>query len=219
MYDIIIVGAGGFGREVYLWAKDAFPTNEFKIKGFISANPKALDGLDIDVGILGNDNTYQVQEKDRFLFAIGKIAAKKRIITNLQNKGVKFLTLIHPTAIVADTAEIGEGVIICPFVTVTDHAQIGDFVKMNCYSFCGHNAKIGKYSILCPYAVVNGYAILEDEVFLSTHATVAPYRKVGFRSKISANSAAMYNIPAHTLVYGVPGNNQLLVKREPVYEE
>ena len=42
MYNIIIVGAGGFGREVYLWTKDSFPDDKYKIKGFLDDNLRAL---------------------------------------------------------------------------------------------------------------------------------------------------------------------------------
>ena len=195
MDNIIIIGAGGFGREVYYWAKDTFSNQEFHIKGFLSNNPRHLDNFDIDVPILEDATTYKIEEKDRFIFAIGDIDAKKRIVTNMKNQGAKFITLIHPTAVVAKSAHIGEGVI-----------------TMNFYSSCGHDAKVGKYCILSPYATLNGFTILEDEVFLGTHATVIARKKVGYRSKVSANSVAMYDVPPHTLVYGVPGKNQTIFK-------
>ncbi len=205
MYNIIIVGAGGFGREVYLWAKDSFSQDQYKIKGFLDDNQRILDNYDMDVGIIGSLDNYEIKNKDRFLFAIGDIETKKRIVINLKKKGAQFLTLIHPTAIVANTAKIGEGIIICPFVSVSDHAQLGDFVMMNLYSTCGHDVKIGKYSILSPYAILNGFVTLEDEVFLGTHSTVIPYKKVGYKSKISANSVVMRDVAANKIVFGVPG--------------
>jgi len=205
MYDIIIVGAGGFGREVYLWTKDSFPDDQYKIKGFLDDNPRILDNYDMDVGIIGDLNSYEIKNQDRFLFAIGDIDVKKRLVARLKKKGAKFLTLIHPTAIVANTAKIGQGVIICPFVTVSDHVQLGDFIIMNIYSSCGHDAKVGNYCILSPYATINGFVILEDEVFLGTHAAVIPYKKVGYKSKISANSVVMRDVAANKIVFGVPG--------------
>ena len=212
MDNIIIIGAGGFGREVYCWAKDTFSNQEFQIKGFLSNNPRDLDNFDMDVPILEDATTYKIEEKDRFIFAIGDIDAKKRIVTNMKNQGAKFITLIHPTAVVAKSAHIGEGVIICPFALVSSHVELQDFVTINFYSSCGHDAKVGKYCILSPYATLNGFTILEDEVFLGTHATVTARKKVGYRSKVSANSVAMYDVPPHTLVYGVPGKNQTIFK-------
>jgi acyl-[acyl carrier protein]--UDP-N-acetylglucosamine O-acyltransferase len=76
---------------------------------------------------------------------------------------------------------------------------------MNLYSTCGHDVKIGKYCILSPYAILNGFVTLEDEVFLGTHSTVIPYKKVGYKSKISANSVVMRDVAANKIVFGVPG--------------
>ena len=205
MYNIIIVGAGGFGREVYLWAKDSFSKDQYRIKGFLNDNPRILNNYNMDIGIIGDLDGYEIKKQDRFVFAIGDIDVKKHLVAKLKEKGAKFLTLIHPTAIVANTAKIGQGVIICPFVTVSDYVQLGDFVMMNIYSSCGHDAKVGDYCILSPYATLNGFVILEDEVFLGTHSTIIPYKKIGYKSKISANSVVMRDVPPNKIVFGVPG--------------
>ena len=210
MHDIIIIGAGGFGREVYNWAKESFPSKNFKIKGFLSKNPSDLDNFNIGVRILGEESTYDIKEKDRFIIAIGDIDTKKLVVANLKKKGAQFLTLIHPTAIISSTAKIGTGAIICPFALVSDHAVLDDFVLMNFYSSCGHDAKVGKYCVLSPYATINGFGILEDEVFLGTHSTVTPNKKIGYRAKISANSVAMHDVSARSLVFGVPGKHKII---------
>ena len=204
-YNIIIVGAGGFGREVYLWAKDSFSQDQYKIKGFLDDNPRILDNYDMNVGIIGNLNSHEIKNQDRFIFAIGDIDIKKRLIIKMKKRGAKFLTLIHPTAIMANTTKIGEGVIICPFCLVSDNVLLEDFVMLNIYSSCGHDAKVGSYCILSPYATLNGFVILEDEVFLGTHTTVTPYKRVGYKSKISANSVVMRDVPPNKIVFGVPG--------------
>ena len=205
MYNIVIVGAGGFGREIYILAKDTFPNIKYKIKGFLDDNLRVLDDYSMDIRVISNIDSYVVEEQDRFLIAIGNVDMKKNIITKLKVKGAQFLTLIHPTAIVVNTAKIGKGVIIYPYVIVSDCVQLGDFVLMNSYSSCGHDVKVGKYCILSPHATLNGFVILEDEVFLGTHTTVIPGKRVGYRSKISANSVVMRNVPPNKMVFGVPG--------------
>ena len=204
-YNIIIVGAGGFGREVYLWAKNLFSKDQYKIKGFLDDNNRALDNFNLGIGIIGSIDGYIPEEKDRFLIAIGNVKIKKFIIKKMIEKKVKFLKLIHPTAIVVDTAKIGDGVIICPFCLVSDNVRLDDFVMMNIYSSCGHDARVGKYCILSPYATLNGFVILENEVFLGTHSTVIPGKRVGYKSKVSANSVVMRNVPPNKIVIGVPG--------------
>jgi sugar O-acyltransferase (sialic acid O-acetyltransferase NeuD family) len=205
MYNIIIVGAGGFAREIYYWADDTFSKENYKIKGFLSYNQKDLEEFNVKSDIIGNDDNYKIEKNDLFIIAIGDIDIKKRAVNRLKKRGAKFLSLIHPTALIVPTAKIGEGVIICPYCLISDNVQLDDFVMMNFYSSCGHNAKIGKYSILSPYSTVNGFVILENEVFLGTHSTVISGKKVGYRTKISANSVVMRNISKNKIVFGVPG--------------
>jgi len=205
MYDILIVGAGGFGREVYLWAKDSFSEEQYKIKGFLDDNSKALDGYNVEIGVVGSIDKYEIKEKDRFIIGIGTLAIKKQIVEKLIVRGAKFINLIHPTAVIADTAVIGRGNVIAPFVLISNCAKLNDFVVLNVYSSCGHDTRIGKYCTLSPYAAATGFVILENEVFLGTHATVIPGKKVGYQSKISANSVVMRDVPPNKMVFGVPG--------------
>lgn len=207
MLDVVIIGAGGFGREVYQWAKAALPKDQYRIKGFVSCNPGDLDGFGLEVGMVGDDVNYVPQENERFLLAIGSVATRKIMAERFKAKGARFLTLIHPTAVVAETATLGEGVVLCPFTLVSDHAKLGDFVVLNNYASCGHDVQVGDHCVLSPYSTLNGFAILEDDVFLGTHATVTGKRKVGTGSQISANSVAMYSVPEYHLVVGVPGKS------------
>ncbi len=205
MYNIIIVGAGGCAREIYYWANDTFSKENYKIKGFLSYNQKDLEGYNVKVDIIGNDDNYKIEKNDRFIIAIGDIDIKKRAVNRLKKRGAKFISLIHPTALIIPTAKIGEGVVICPHCLISDNAQLGDFVFVNTYSSCGHDVQVGKYCILSPYVALNGFVKLENEVFVGTHATVIPYKKVGFQAKISANSVVMRNVPSKCIVFGVPG--------------
>jgi sugar O-acyltransferase (sialic acid O-acetyltransferase NeuD family) len=212
MHDVIIVGAGGFGREVYLWAKSSLPADQYRIKGFYAKDRKELDGFDIPAKILGDEDSREIGEHDRFLLAIGTIEIKKRIAGKLKQRGAKFLSLVHHTAVVAPNAKLGEGVILCPFTTITDSVVLGDFVMMNLYASCGHDVKVGNHCILCPYATVNGFAVLEDDVFLGSHSTVTAHRRIGRGARICANSVALRDVPAGNFHYGVPG------KSEPLFE-
>jgi len=214
MYKIIIVGAGGFAREVYSWANDAFSKKNYKIKGFLSYNQKDLDGFNVKVGVLGNDDNYKIDKNDLFIIAIGNIDIKKRAVKKLKKRGAKFISLIHPTSLIIPTAKIGEGVVICPYCLISDNVQLDDFVMMNTYASCGHDVKVGKYSILSPYVALNGFVKLENEVFVGTHATVIAYKKVGFKSKISANSVVIKDVLANRTVIGVPGKAIQMVWEE-----
>jgi Acetyltransferase (isoleucine patch superfamily) len=207
MLNIIIVGAGGCGREVYEMACAAFSSAEYQIKGFLSDDVHILDDMNVAVPIIDTIRDYQPAENDRFLLAIGDVQGRKKVALDLQERGAKFLTLVHPTAVISASAELGEGVIVYPFVFISCQVKLADFVMMNAYSGCGHDAVVGAFSVLCPYATVLGWARLDEDVFLSTHTMVAPKKHVGKGAVVSANSSVLRNVPVDGFVCGVPGKN------------
>ena len=205
MLDIVIVGAGGFGREVACLLDTFLPNQPFRIKGFLGKDTGTDTDCELPAELLGDPMSYQPARSDRLVLAIGLMAARSTVMPTLQEKGGQFLTLTHPTAYVAPTAELGEGVLVYPFATVSNNAKLADGVKLNYYASVGHDTKLGEYCLLAPYATMNGFATLEPEVYLSTHSTVAPGVTIGRRSKLSANSAAMNDVGSNSIVFGVPG--------------
>lgn len=202
---VLIVGAGGFGREVLQWARDAWPNACDRFTGFLSADAGILDGLDCGLGIVGSPETHHPMAGDMYLLAIGVPYARRQVAESLIARGAEFLTLIHPTAMVATSAQIGEGSIICPYSLVSDSARLGRFVAMNYHTSLGHDASAGDFSVLSPCATLGGNAHIEEDVFLGLHASVGPGKTVGARSKVSANSCVLANAPSDSIVFGVPG--------------
>lgn len=197
---IIIVGAGGFAREVYQWVSVLSPYEE--VKGFLSPNPKDLEGFDMPP-ILGDEDTYEIQEDDKFILGIGTIPLKKKVVAKLKERGAEFMSFVHPMATVSRNSKIGEGVVVCPYATVTESVTIGDFAMLNIYSSAGHDAKIGDNCILSPYATLNGFAVLENDVFMATHTVVTGSKRVGKGSIIGANSVVLHDVPENSKVIGV----------------
>ncbi len=202
---IVIVGAGGFGREVLQWAREAWPDQAALISGFLSDDPRRLDGFSTGVQILSAVADYLPAAGDYLILGIGVPYSRCRVAEQLAACTGRFLTLVHPHAIVAATAEIGEGSIICPFAVISDSARLGRCVLVNYHASLGHDSAAGDYAVLSPYASLGGGASIKEEVFLGLHASVGPGVTVGQKSKVSANSCALAATPPHSLVYGVPG--------------
>lgn len=209
---IIIVGAGGFGREVLQWACDAWPERASRIAGFLSAERDRLDQHACRLEIIGDPGSYVPQPGDALLLAIGIPGIRRNVAESLRSRGAEFLTLLHPTAIVASTATIGEGSVICPYAIVSDAARVGDFVLMNYHSSLGHDASAGDHAVLSPYATLGGNAHIGEDVFMGLHASVGPGRKIGAGSKVSANSCALSDAPPDSIVYGAPGRVGPLIR-------
>ena len=202
---ILIVGAGGFGREVLQWARDAWPAQAGLIAGFLSADADRLHASGCNLPILADPTVYIPQPGDGLVLAIGIIEIRRRVAESLASRGGEFLTLIHPTAIVAPTAMIGAGSIVCPYSILSDSANIGRCVLLNYHASLGHDASAGDHAVLSPYASLGGHAHIAEDVFMGLHASVGPGKRVGARSKISANSCALCDVPADSIIFGVPG--------------
>ena len=173
--------------------------------GFLSDDPRRLDGFATGLEILGTARDYKPLAGDYCLLGIGVAYARRTVAQSLRSRGAKFVTLVHPWALVAESSQIGEGSIVCPGAIVSDSAALGACVLVNYQSSVGHDASAGDYTVLSPYATLGGNAMVGEDVFLGLHASVGPGRKVGARSKVSANSCVLSDTPADSIIYGVPG--------------
>lgn len=195
------MGAGGFGREVLQWARDAWPDHAGKIVGFLSDDPARA----VSLPIFGDPAAFVPQPGDAFLLAIGIPSTRRIVAETMLRRGAWFLTLVHPTAIVSPTASVGLGSILCPYAIVTDAARLGRFTLMNYHSSLAHDTSAGDYAVLSPYATLGGESSIAEDVFLGLHASVGPGKRVGARSKVSAHSACLCDAPQDVIVFGVPG--------------
>jgi len=208
---ILIVGAGGFGREVLLWARDAWPAHAAKIAGFLSADADRLNGHAESLPVIADPTAFEPSPGDVLLLAIGIPQTRRHVAESLLARGAEFVTLVHPTAIVAPKARVGAGSIVCPYAIVSDSASLGRFALLNYHASLGHDASVGDFAVLSPYATLGGNARVGVDVFMGMHATVGPSQSVGARSKISAHSCALADVPADSIVYGVPGRISRLI--------
>ena len=214
---IIIVGAGGFGREVLQWARHAWPEHVHKLAGFVSADPTKLDGHAPTLPILGSPNDFEPQPTDGLVLGIGIPRVRRVVAEHLEARGGRFLTLIHPTAIVADTAVIGPGSVICPYAVVSDAVRLERCVLVNYHASLGHDAKAGDFTVLSPYATLGGEAAIGADVFMALHSTVGPAVRIGSDSAVAANSCALEDVGSQKLTFGVPGRAapRILVDNTP----
>lgn len=201
MRRIVIVGAGGFGRELYYWMKSSLKKDE-SIVGFLSNAAEDLAAYPKLPPYLGTVEQYQPDAQDEFIIAIGDIEARKRITAILKEKKAKFYTFVHPSSVITETVSLGEGCIVGPLCVVSNEAIIGEQVVLNTHCVIGHDVKIGAFSVLSPMAGVMGGVELSDEVFMGASAVVAPRLKVGKGAKISSGISIFRDVADYTLMLG-----------------
>jgi len=207
--ELIIVTAGGFGREVHDYATDA----GFAVRGFLhdlAAYPGSLDGLGIDHLVLGPIDAHEIDPGAEYAIGLGDLAPRLAVADALLARGARLATVIHPSAFVSPSARLGAGVVIAPFAFIGPHAEVGDLTLVNTHASVAHDARTGRCCILAPYAAMNGRAVLGDGAFLGTHAVVTPRRTVGAGASVSAGSVAVRDVPAGQVAIGNPARSLMV---------
>jgi sugar O-acyltransferase (sialic acid O-acetyltransferase NeuD family) len=202
---ILIVGAGGFGREVYFWMLQHPDCGRvWEIGGFLDDNPHALDGFDFPAGIVGSVKEYSPAADDLLVCGIGRAKPRRPVCEMLKAKGARFMTFVHPSAIIGGKVELGEGVFICPGVVISCCIKIGEFVMLNLGTTVGHDATIGAYSTLSAHCDVTGYCSVGETVFMGSRASLIPGSKVGDNTIIGAGAVVIRPVKPGTTVIGNP---------------
>lgn len=205
MKQVYIIGAGGFGREVFEWMNDVLTDpNEHQFVGFLDDNLKALDGFDIEASVVGTIKSYSVKEGDLLICAIGDPASKKAICKPLLEAGAQFLSLIHPSARVGRRCVIGQGVVIAPKVILTCDVKVGTLAMINIMSTAGHDVSIGAWSTVSAHCDLTGGVQLGEVVFMGSGARVIPKKTVGTSAVIGAGSVVIRAVLENETVFGNP---------------
>ena len=205
MKKLLIIGARGFGREIYNTATGAIGYGtDFQIKGFLDDKVDALDGYPNYPPIIDSVEHYQPQNDDVFICALGDVNYKKKYVDIIESKSGAFISLIHKTALIHKNTVIEAGCIIGYYANVSCDVKIGKYVTIQPFSEIGHDAVIGDFCHLNTYSFMGGYAKLGKMVTVHTGAKVLPHFEVGSNTVVGAGSVITRNIPSDVTTFIQP---------------
>jgi sugar O-acyltransferase (sialic acid O-acetyltransferase NeuD family) len=209
--NIVIVGAGGSGREIYGLLRDiqVLNPNLWNFKGFVAEDlPDYNIFSQLREKYLGPPMTLaqNIPESKNwgFVCGLGNSISRKFVETLLQNAGMELVTLVHPSAQIGKNVSIGEGSIISANSILSTNIKIGKSVQINFNCIIAHDVVIGDYATLGQSVNLTGGVTLEENVTVHTKACVLPNITIGEKSTVGAGSVVTKNIPKNVTAYGVP---------------
>lgn len=207
MNKIIIIGAGGFGREVkFLIDRINQQEMTFDILGFVDDNTD-LDKTINGIPYLGTvEKVVEFQEVVNVVLGIGIPDIKKKIINRLKsNPNLRFPTIIDPSAIVGkDNVKIGQGTVICAGVVITCDITIDEFVTLNLQCTVGHDTKIGRFASFMPSVNISGEVVIEESVYVGTGSKIINQLEIGKQTTVGAGAVVAKSLPPNCTAVGIP---------------
>ena len=202
---LIIIGAGGFGREVLAWAEQSVQVGrEWEIKGFIDDNLDALHDRPSPGKLLGRIADHQPAGDEVFICAIGVPAVKRKCYELMAARGGRFARLTHRSAVLGHEVELGDGVILCPNAVVSANNRLGRGVVVNLNSTVDHDAEVGDWTQINCHCDVTGGVKIGREVWFGSHVAVAPGVRVGDEAYLGAGAVIFRDVEPKAKMFGVP---------------
>ena len=205
MKNIVIVGAGGVGRETSLIIQQI---NELELTwnliGFIDDDlnswGKVINGYSVIGGI---DSLEDLPSDTYIIIAISNYEIKRKIVNRINNR-FKFATIVHPGVFLHEYINLGEGSIIYEGAILTTNIKIGNHVIISPKCGVGHDSIIKDYVSLLWNVNVSGNDIIEEGVMMGSGSTVIQGKKIGKGSIVGAGAVVIDNIDSYSTVVGVP---------------
>ncbi len=207
--DLVIIGAGGFGREASLLVEEINEKlageDKWNLLGFVDED-MTKRGMDMrGYPVLGGwDALAGLNPQVLVICVVGDPQAKRKMVEMAGWQGRKFATLVHPEVYISSDVQVGQGVLINRGSILTTSIKIGDHVSINPGCGIGHDAIIGAYSTLMWQVNISGAVQVGQGSMIGTGATVLQGLKIGENSTVGAGAVVTGDLPSGSRVAGVP---------------
>lgn len=207
MKDIVIYGAGGFGRDTKTIIDAINKLNkEYNLLGYFD-DGKTTNQTINNVPVLGGLDQIKAYPKPvAVAIAIANPLIRKKLVAQLvENKNLSFPNLVYPTVdLQVDETTLGIGNIICPAVVISCNVKIHDFVIINTHCSIGHDTIVSSYTSFMPGVNVSGEVYLHESVYLGVGSTVINQVNIAAQTIVGAGAVVVNDINKAATLVGVP---------------
>lgn len=202
MKKIVIIGAGGFGREV-AWLIERI--KKYEIIGFIDDKISVGEKVG-SYYVIGNTNDLLTFEECKVAIGVGSSNARNRIFNKISvNKNLEFPNLIDPSVIRGEQKEIGIGNIIFAGCILSIEYELGNFNVLYFDCIVCHSSKLKNFVTLLPSVNVSGDVIIHDNTEVGVGTQIIQGIEILDHVIIGAGSVIIRNTDRNVTIVGTPG--------------
>jgi sugar O-acyltransferase (sialic acid O-acetyltransferase NeuD family) len=202
---VIIIGAGGHGKVV----ADTLQACGARVLGFTDISQDKQGGIVLGLRVLGTDEVLSAYQSAGILLAngIGSIDVpdlRRRVFEARRSAAYRFITVVHPRAIVATSVVLEEGAQIMAGAVVQAGAVIGADAIVNTGALVDHDCNVGAHCHLAPGCVLSGGVRLGAGTHVGTGACIVQNVTLGFGCMVAAGAVVVGNHDSGARLAGVP---------------
>ena len=199
---IVILGSGGHARVV----ADACALAGRRVAGFLDPEVRPGERRG-DLEVLGDDGLLAdvrfMREHD-FIVGVGDQRERIRLAGQVNDRGGRLASVIHPSAVLAPGTEVGAGSVIFAGAVVNVGTEIGRCTIIHSNATVDHDGRLEDGVQVCPGAALAGDVTCRREAFIGIGARVIQGRTIGERAVVGAGAVVIEDVPPDVTVVGNP---------------
>lgn len=190
--DLFIYGASGHGRVL----ADIAAACGYRVAGWIDDAPKE--------GVLPWATFTTAHPGVAVALGIGDNATRAVIMQRVADAGHPLPCLIHPSALISPSAQLGAGTVVMPLSVVNTDARLGQGVIINSAAIIEHDCVLGDFVHISPNAALAGGVRVGNAAHIGIGANIIQLVTIGERAIIGAGAVVTRDIPPCVTAVGVP---------------
>jgi sugar O-acyltransferase (sialic acid O-acetyltransferase NeuD family) len=204
---IIVLGAGGHAGVCI----DALKQSHRSILGVVA--PEKPKKNFYDISFLGDDHSVlnydpaDVELVNGIGFLPGN-TLRQSLFMRFKKEGYSFAKVIHPSAIIAESCILNEGVqvfagaVLQPFVTLGENSIINTSASID------HDCVISAHAHIAPGVILSGIVIIGEETFIGAGSVVAHNITIGEKAVVASGQSIYQDVGANQVVIRKIQNQQ-----------
>lgn len=201
MKCLAILGASGHGKVV---AEAALLGGWEQIVFYDDAWPQKSR---IGIWTIAGDTQSLLREAGQVggvVVAIGDNSVRLNKIRMLQDAGLKLPAIVHPAAVVSDSARLGMGCVVMAGAIVNADAEIGLGAILNTACSVDHDCVLGDAAHVSPGAHLAGDVRVGNCAWIGIGASVRQGVRIGVGVTVGAGAAVVSDVVDGLTVVGIP---------------